>query len=130
MPTTDPDAKGPTATVPALEAPGLRVPVKPDGAFYVYPDVSALTDDSLAWCLRALDEIGVVLTPGIDFAPVRPGSASASGGLPLAVGPGGGRGFVRRLRLRPGADPHRTGSGSRSGLGVAPAPLARALGLG
>ena len=30
--------------------------------------------------LRALDEIGVVLTPGIDFAPVRPGSASPTDG--------------------------------------------------
>ena len=59
---------------------GIADTLVPDGAFYVYPDVSALTDDSLAWCLRALDEIGVVLTPGIDFAPVRPGSASPTDG--------------------------------------------------
>ena len=52
---------------------GVEQVVVPDGAFYVYPDVAHLTDDSLAWCLRALDEIGVTLTPGIDFAPVRPG---------------------------------------------------------
>ncbi|RNM12845.1 pyridoxal phosphate-dependent aminotransferase [Nocardioides pocheonensis] len=38
-----------------------------DGAFYVYADVGHLTDDSYAWCLRALDETGVAMAPGIDF---------------------------------------------------------------
>jgi aspartate/methionine/tyrosine aminotransferase len=38
-----------------------------DGAFYVYADVGHLTDDSYGWCLRALDETGVAMAPGIDF---------------------------------------------------------------
>jgi aspartate/methionine/tyrosine aminotransferase len=38
-----------------------------DGAFYVYADISHLTDDSLAWCLRLLEETGVATAPGIDF---------------------------------------------------------------
>lgn len=38
-----------------------------DGAFYVYADVGHLTDDSYAWCLRALAETGVAMAPGIDF---------------------------------------------------------------
>jgi aspartate/methionine/tyrosine aminotransferase len=38
-----------------------------DGAFYVYADIGHLTDDSYAWCLRALDETGVAMAPGIDF---------------------------------------------------------------
>jgi aspartate/methionine/tyrosine aminotransferase len=38
-----------------------------DGAFYVYADVGHLTDDSYAWCLRALEETGVAMAPGIDF---------------------------------------------------------------
>lgn len=59
---------------------GVQQAVVPDGAFYVYPEISHLTDDSLAWSLRALDEIGVVLTPGIDFAPVRPGPGSPTDG--------------------------------------------------
>lgn len=63
-----------------LPALGLDAVAVPDGAFYVYPDVSQLTDDSLAWCLRVLDEAGVALTPGIDFAPVRPGQPSAIDG--------------------------------------------------
>jgi len=54
--------------------------VVPDGAFYVYPDVSHLTDDSLAWCLKVLDETAVTLTPGIDFAPVIPGRTSTTDG--------------------------------------------------
>jgi len=43
----------------------------PDGAFYVYADVSDLTDDSLAFAKRLLDEAGVAVTPGLDFDPVR-----------------------------------------------------------
>jgi len=42
-----------------------------DGAFYIYADVSAMTDDSEAFCKRMLDEIGVAATPGIDFDPGR-----------------------------------------------------------
>jgi len=42
-----------------------------EGAFYLYADVSALTDDSEAWCKRLLAETGVAITPGIDFDPVR-----------------------------------------------------------
>ena len=38
-----------------------------DGAFYVYADVAHLTEDSLAWCRRLLDDTGVAITPGIDF---------------------------------------------------------------
>jgi aspartate/methionine/tyrosine aminotransferase len=38
-----------------------------DGAFYVYADISHLTDDSYAWCQRLLDETGVATAPGIDF---------------------------------------------------------------
>jgi aspartate/methionine/tyrosine aminotransferase len=45
----------------------------PDGAFYVYADVSDLTDDSLAFAARILDEAGVAVTPGLDFDPARGG---------------------------------------------------------
>jgi aspartate/methionine/tyrosine aminotransferase len=38
-----------------------------DGAFYVYGDVTRLTNDSLEFCGRALAEAGVALTPGVDF---------------------------------------------------------------
>ena len=38
-----------------------------DGAFYLYADVSALTDDSVAFAGRMLAEAGVAITPGVDF---------------------------------------------------------------
>jgi aspartate/methionine/tyrosine aminotransferase len=38
-----------------------------DGAFYVYADVSHLTDDAMGFCHRVLAETGVAVTPGIDF---------------------------------------------------------------
>jgi aspartate/methionine/tyrosine aminotransferase len=53
--------------VPALEALGFRVPVMPQGAFYVYADCSALTPDSFAFARRVLAEAHVALTPGKDF---------------------------------------------------------------
>lgn len=39
----------------------------PDGAFYLYLDVSRHTDDSQRWCEEVLDATGVALTPGVDF---------------------------------------------------------------
>lgn len=43
----------------------------PDGAFYVYADVSDLTDDSRAFAAEILEEAGVAVTPGLDFDPIR-----------------------------------------------------------
>ena len=45
----------------------------PDGAFYVYADVSELTDDSRAFAAEILDKAGVAVTPGLDFDPERGG---------------------------------------------------------
>ena len=42
----------------------------PDGAFYVYADVSGLTSDSRTLARSWLDELGVAVTPGTDFDPV------------------------------------------------------------
>ncbi|WP_417807659.1 pyridoxal phosphate-dependent aminotransferase [Thioclava sp.] len=39
----------------------------PDGAFYIYADVSALTDDSAAFAAEILEKAGVSVTPGMDF---------------------------------------------------------------
>jgi aspartate/methionine/tyrosine aminotransferase len=46
---------------------GLSVPVPPDGAFYVYIDVSSTGLDAMQFCERALQEAHVALTPGHDF---------------------------------------------------------------
>lgn len=43
----------------------------PDGAFYVYADISDLTDDSLAFANDILEAAGVAVTPGMDFDKVR-----------------------------------------------------------
>ena len=54
----------------ALPALGLKEIAPPDGAFYIYADVGHLTDDSLGFCRRLLEETGVATAPGIDFDPV------------------------------------------------------------
>lgn len=46
---------------------GVTTMAPPDGAFYLYADVSHLTGDSMAWCFRVLADTGVALTPGVDF---------------------------------------------------------------
>jgi aspartate/methionine/tyrosine aminotransferase len=53
--------------VPALESIGFKVPVVPQGAFYVYADCSALAPDSFAFARRVLTEAHVAITPGRDF---------------------------------------------------------------
>jgi len=50
-----------------LASAGLTDRAAADGAFYVYADVSHLTDDSRLLCRRWLEEIGVTTGPGIDF---------------------------------------------------------------
>lgn len=55
----------------ALPQMGLTRLAPSDGAFYVYADVSHVTDDSLGLCRRILDEVGVAVTPGLDFDPQR-----------------------------------------------------------
>jgi aspartate/methionine/tyrosine aminotransferase len=42
-----------------------------DGAFYVWVDISAVSDDAEALCATWLADLGVAATPGIDFDPDR-----------------------------------------------------------
>ncbi|GAA3953473.1 aminotransferase class I/II-fold pyridoxal phosphate-dependent enzyme [Gordonia caeni] len=53
-----------------LAAIGLTVPVAPDGAFYVYVDVSGTSLTASQFCDRALEEAHVALTPGKDFGEI------------------------------------------------------------
>lgn len=46
---------------------GIQIPCVPQGAFYLYCDVSAITDDSFEFCQQLLKGCGVAVTPGIDF---------------------------------------------------------------
>jgi aspartate/methionine/tyrosine aminotransferase len=54
----------------SLPSLGLNRIAPPDGAFYIYADISAYTDDSFAFCMRLLTETGVATAPGVDFDPV------------------------------------------------------------
>ncbi|WP_374531121.1 pyridoxal phosphate-dependent aminotransferase [Novosphingobium sp.] len=54
----------------ALPGMGLGRIAPPDGAFYIYADVSDFTDDSLQFCTAMLEATGVATAPGIDFDPV------------------------------------------------------------
>jgi aspartate/methionine/tyrosine aminotransferase len=46
---------------------GFKIPVIPDGAFYIYADASELTQDTQRFCEQLLQDTGVALTPGFDF---------------------------------------------------------------
>lgn len=43
----------------------------PEGAFYIYADISDLTDNSLKFAAEILERAGVAVTPGLDFDPDR-----------------------------------------------------------
>ncbi len=49
-----------------LRGMGLSAP-RPDGAFYVFPDISRFGMSSTAFCERLVREAGVALTPGAAF---------------------------------------------------------------
>lgn len=53
--------------LPALRELGFRIDVEPQGAFYLYCDVSAFTDDAQAFCAHFLETEHVAFTPGLDF---------------------------------------------------------------
>ena len=80
---------------------GLPVPVEPDGAFYVYFDVSGTGLDSTTFCTRALEEAHVALTPGVDFGPAMADThvrlSYAASRAELAEGMRRLEGFVRPL---------------------------------
>ncbi len=48
---------------------GITRLAPPDGAFYIYADVSHLTNDSYAFCSDLVQQTGVAIAPGIDFDP-------------------------------------------------------------
>ena len=54
----------------ALPQMGLTNIAPPDGAFYIYADIGHLTNDSLTFCKRLLEDTGIASAPGIDFDPV------------------------------------------------------------
>jgi aspartate/methionine/tyrosine aminotransferase len=53
--------------VPALERAGLAVPARPNGAFYIWADCSAVGEDSREFALDLLEREAVAATPGLDF---------------------------------------------------------------
>ena len=54
-------------TLPKL---GFAKIAPPDGAFYIYTDISQFSDNSLEFCKKLLIDTGVATTPGMDFDPV------------------------------------------------------------
>lgn len=53
--------------LPALRELGFRFATEPQGAFYLYAEISELADSSEALARRLIEEAGVATTPGIDF---------------------------------------------------------------
>ena len=59
--------------LPALRLLGFDIPIAPEGAFYLYADLSRLASDSDDFARRLLEEAGVAITPGRDFGLHAPG---------------------------------------------------------
>jgi aspartate/methionine/tyrosine aminotransferase len=50
-----------------LQQLGFKLKLKPAGAFYIYADVSAFSDNSFTFCRELLHQVHVAITPGLDF---------------------------------------------------------------
>ncbi|MCF5926123.1 pyridoxal phosphate-dependent aminotransferase [Xanthomonas perforans] len=57
--------------LPVLRALGFEIAVEPQGAFYLYADISGFSDDAQAFCAHFLETEHVAFTPGIDFGHYR-----------------------------------------------------------
>ena len=55
------------ALLPALRQIGFRFATEPQGAFYLYADISGLANSSETLARRLIEEAGVATTPGLDF---------------------------------------------------------------
>ncbi|WP_271409209.1 pyridoxal phosphate-dependent aminotransferase [Pseudomonas sp. Q1-7] len=53
--------------LPALRALGFRIAVEPEGAFYLYADISAFGGDAYAFCRHFIETEHLAFTPGLDF---------------------------------------------------------------
>ncbi|WP_324733315.1 pyridoxal phosphate-dependent aminotransferase [Pseudomonas paeninsulae] len=53
--------------LPALRELGFKIAVEPEGAFYLYADISAFGGDAFAFCQHFLETEYVAFTPGLDF---------------------------------------------------------------
>ena len=61
--------------IKGLKDSGFSKISSPDGAFYIYADVSKFCNDSLEFANRVLKEANVAITPGLDFDPKRGNSS-------------------------------------------------------
>lgn len=53
--------------LPALRELGFGIAVEPEGAFYLYADISAFGGDAFAFCQHFIETEHVAFTPGVDF---------------------------------------------------------------
>lgn len=53
--------------LPALRELGFGIAVEPEGAFYLYADISAFGGDAYSFCQHFLETEHVAITPGLDF---------------------------------------------------------------
>ena len=53
--------------LPALRELGFGIAVEPEGAFYLYADISAFGGDAFTFCQHFIETEHVAFTPGIDF---------------------------------------------------------------
>lgn len=79
----------------ALPEMGIKDMAPADGAFYIFANVSHLTNDSSEFCRRLLDEAAVAITPGVDFDP---GRGAAYVRISFAGSTDDVRETIRRLR--------------------------------
>ena len=53
--------------LPALRELGFKIEVEPQGAFYLYADISGFGGDAFDFCRHFLETEQVAITPGVDF---------------------------------------------------------------
>jgi aspartate/methionine/tyrosine aminotransferase len=55
--------------VAELKRLGFGIQLEPEGAFYIYANIDAFSNNSHDFCIELMEQAGVAITPGLDFSP-------------------------------------------------------------
>jgi aminotransferase len=71
--------------VSELESLGFELKAKPEGAFYIFPDISKFTNDDFDFCVKLLEEAHLAIVPGSSFTDYGKGHVRISYAYDLEV---------------------------------------------
>ena len=61
-----------------LQSLGFKLDAKPEGAFYIFPNIENFTEDDFTFCVDVLEKAHVAMVPGSSFTDIGKGHVRIS----------------------------------------------------